>query len=206
HRPSLANPAPLGLFGFALTTFVISSYNAGIFGVSASDPINVVVVLGVFYGGLAQAVAGLLEFFYGDAFAATAFTSYGAFWLSYAAISIPWFAVADGYSSAFTDSAHADFVFSRAIATFLLAWTIFTFIMTLGSTRTSVSLCVLFCLVALTFTLLTIGEFGRYLGVHRAAGVTGIITAFVAWYNALAELLQSQQTPLIWLPVGKISQ
>ncbi|KAH7437965.1 hypothetical protein KP509_05G098300 [Ceratopteris richardii] len=73
HRPSLANPAPLGLFGFTLTTFVISSYNAGIFGVSASDPINVVVVLGVFYGGLAQAVAGLLEFFYGDAFAATAF-------------------------------------------------------------------------------------------------------------------------------------
>ncbi|KAH7437967.1 hypothetical protein KP509_05G098500 [Ceratopteris richardii] len=205
-RSWLANPAPLGLFGFALTTFVISSYNAGIFGVSASDPINVVVVLGIFYGGLAQAAAGILEFIYGDTFAATAFTSYGAFWLSYAALSIPWFGVSEGYSSVLGDTPHADYVYSRAIAIYLLAWTIFTFIMTLGSTRISIALCSLFCLVAITFTLLTVGEFGPYLGAHRAAGFIGIITAVVAWYNALAELFESQEKPLLRLPLGKISQ
>ncbi|KAH7307463.1 hypothetical protein KP509_22G060600, partial [Ceratopteris richardii] len=204
-RPSIANPAPLGLFGFALTTFVISCYNAGLFGVRPSDPINVVIVLGIFYGGLAQAVAGILEFIYGDAFAATAFTSYGAFWLSYAALSIPWFGVAEGYTSGISNSARAEYVFSRAIATYLLAWTIFTFIMTVGSTRTSIALCFLFCLVALTFTLLTIGEFGQFLEVHRAAGFVGVLTALVAWYNALAELLDSQMRPLFSLPLGKLS-
>ncbi|KAH7307459.1 hypothetical protein KP509_22G060300 [Ceratopteris richardii] len=204
-RPRLANPAPLGLFGFALTTFVISCYNAGLFGVAASDPINVVIVLGIFYGGLAQAAAGILEFLYGDTFAATAFTSYGAFWLSYAALSIPWFGVADGYMTGISSSSRAEYVFSRAVATYLLAWTIFTLIMTVGSARTSIALCFLFCLVTLTFILLTVGEFGQFLGVHRAAGFVGVLTAIVAWYNALAELLDSQKRPLFTLPLGKLS-
>ncbi|KAH7441014.1 hypothetical protein KP509_03G021100 [Ceratopteris richardii] len=206
RRRPMANPAPLGLFGFAITTFVISCFNAGFFGVGVSDPINVVVTLGVFYGGLAQAAAGILEFSYGDTFAATAFTSYGAFWLSYAALFIPWFGVSEGYKSALGDTSHAQYVFSHAVATFLLAWTIFTYIMTVGSTRTSAALCTLFCLVALTLTLLTIGAFGHFHKVHRAGGVVGIITAIVAWYNALAELLDSQQKPIIRLPTGNLHQ
>lgn len=194
---SMANPAPLGLFGFALTTFVLSCFNAGIFGVHATDPINVVVGLAFFYGGIAQALAGMWEFCHGDTFAATAFSSYGAFWLSYSSLSIPWFGVNDGYLHA------GPSVVSHAIATYLLGWTIFTFVMLVASVRTSIALCVLFCFVELTFILLTIAEFGGYQKVHRAGGFVGIITSFIAWYAALAVLLESQEKPLFSLPMGK---
>ncbi|MCO5546685.1 hypothetical protein L7F22_000120 [Adiantum nelumboides] len=137
----------------------------------------------------------------GDTFAATAFTSYGAFWLSYAALAIPWFGIADGYG----DTPHGAGVFSHAIAIYLLGWTIFTLLMFVASTRTSRALCLLFALVALTLTLLTIAQFGHFLQVHRAGGIVGILTAAVAWYTALAELLGSQLHPLFALPLGHTS-
>lgn len=194
----IAQAAPLGLFSFALTTFVISSYNAGILGVSATDPINAIVTLGLFYGGGAQALAGMWAFVHGDVFAATAFTSYGAFWISYSAIYVPAFGVSEAYSGGSESP-----VLANAKATYLLGWTIFTFIMFVGSLRTSTALAALFALVAATFTLLTAAEFARSTAVHRAGGFVGLVTAAAAWYNALAELLDSQPDAILSLPLGR---
>lgn len=84
----LANPAPLGLAAFGLTTFVLSMYNAGV-GVGYGGATNVVVGLALFYGGFVQLLAGMWEFRTGNTFGATAFSSYGAFWLSYATLFVP---------------------------------------------------------------------------------------------------------------------
>lgn len=195
---AVANPGPLGLCGFALTTFVLSCYNAGIFGVHIGSPVNVIVGAAVFYGGVAQGLAGMWEFVAGNTFGATAFTSYGAFWLSYAAILIPGFGVVSGYGNDLG-------VLSHALAIFLLAWTIFTMIMFVASLRTAGGLIALFFCLSLTFLLLTIAEFGSFTLVKRAGGFVGIITAVIAWYNALAGLLYSQESPLLTLPVGKIA-
>ncbi|MCO5558165.1 hypothetical protein L7F22_011742 [Adiantum nelumboides] len=190
------NPGPLGLCGFALTTFVLSCYNAGIFGMSESSPVNVVVGAAVFYGGLAQGLAGMWEFAVGNTFGATAFTSYAAFWLSYAAILIPWFGVANAY----TASPHLP----QAVAIFLLAWTIFTVMLLVASLRTTMGLVALFAFLSLTFLLLTIAEYKGNLRIKRAGGFFGVFTAIIAWYNALAALLASHDPPLVALPVGKI--
>jgi succinate-acetate transporter protein len=176
-----ANPAPLGLCGFALTTFVLSCANAGI--ISSAE-----VVLGVafFYGGLAQMLAGMWEFKTGNTFGATAFTSYGAFWIALAA-SIQFKFVPD----------------PRSLAIFLLGWTIFTFIMFLASLQTNGGLILLFLALLITFALLTVGEFGFPL-VHQIGGYFGILTALIAWYCALAGLLASGRSAFK-LPIWPIS-
>ena len=203
---AIGNPSPLGLAAFALTTFVLSCYNAGIFGVQASDPVNVITGLAFFYGGIAQILAGMWELAIGNTFAATAFTSYGAFWLSFATILIPSFGIVDGYKNS------SDATFVNASAIYLLAWTIFTLILLLASLRTTVGLVCLFTALTATFSLLTAAEFGSanqagvgsFTKVHRAAGFLGIVTAVIAWYNALAGLLESQRDAVVRLPVGKL--
>src|SRR6266536_2170150 len=90
--PAIANPGPLGLSAFALTTFVLSSINAGWFPAGAT---NIIVGITLFYGGIAQLLAGMWEFKSGNTFGATAFTSYGAFWLSFGAIFVPGFGILD---------------------------------------------------------------------------------------------------------------
>ncbi|MCO5601590.1 hypothetical protein L7F22_055713 [Adiantum nelumboides] len=203
----LANPGPLGLGAFALTTFVLSCYNVGIFGVSTTDPVNVITGLALFYGGLAQILAGMWEFAVGNTFGATAFTSYGAFWLSFATFLIPSFGVGTAYAAAQTP----DSVLLHASAIFLLAWTIFTFLMFLASLRTTIALALLFLFLTITFALLTaaefgsrtLGDFGHFTNTHQAAGFFGIATAALAWYSALAGLLTSQPRPLFTLPVGR---
>src|SRR5437764_3418944 len=118
----VANPAPLGLCGFALTTFVLSSINAGWFPAGAT---NIVVGLALFYGGLAQLLAGMWEFRTGNTFGATAFTSYGAFWLSFAVIFIP----GSGILAAFIPkggTAPDPAILHPALGVYLLGWTIFT--------------------------------------------------------------------------------
>src|SRR5438045_3410703 len=129
--PAVANPGPLGLCGFALTTFVLSSINAGWFPAGAT---NIVVGLALFYGGLAQLLAGMWEFRTGNTFGATAFTSYGAFWLSFAAIFLPGF----GILAAFVPKggiAPDPAILHPALGLYLLGWTIFTGLMFLGTLR-----------------------------------------------------------------------
>ena len=174
---AVANPAPLGLCAFALTTFVLSAANAKLF-----SGAEVVIGLALFYGGLAQLLAGMWEFRTGNTFGATAFTSYGAFWLAVAA-SLQLKLIPN----------------DTAFGFFLLGWTIFTGIMLLASLKTSVALIAVFALLFATFLLLTMGALGG--GTTQIGGCFGLATALVAWYTALAGLLASMPSAFT-LPVG----
>ncbi|KAI5970818.1 hypothetical protein CANMA_000106 [Candida margitis] len=169
------NPAPVGLSGFALTTIVLSLFNAQAMGINVP---NVVVSLACMYGGTVQFIAGLLEFVTGNTFGFTALTSYGAFWISYAAIFIEAFGIEDAYKD--TDQ------MENAVGFFLLGWAIFTFILVLNTLKSTLAFFSLFFFLLLTFLLLAGGAFTGHVGVTRAGGVVGVITGFIAWYNAFA--------------------
>lgn len=170
-----ANPSPLGLCGFAMTTFVLSMFNAQAMGIHTD---NVVVGLACFYGGFAQFVAGIWEGVVGNTFALCALTSYGSFWLAFAAINIDAFGIVKSYSG--TEQ------LADAVAFFLVGWTIFTFMLTMCTLKSTVAFFSLFAMLTVTFALLAAGNFTGKVGVTRAGGVFGVITAFIAFYNAFA--------------------
>lgn len=182
--PAHANPAPLGLCGFALTTFVLSTVNAGWFSAAS---VGVVVALALAYGGLAQLLAGMWEFKAGNTFGATAFTSYGAFWLSFVVLFLPLPVVAK--------------LPGAALGIYLLGWGIFTFLMFLGALRINLALMVVLGLLVLTYVVLAIGAFAGSTGINVIGGYLGILTALAAWYTALAGLLSSGKAAFT-LPVG----
>jgi succinate-acetate transporter protein len=168
-----ANPAPLGLFAFAVTTFVLSCYNAGIWGVQVDSPSDVITGLAIFYGGAGQVVAGMWEFASGNTFGATTFTSYGAFWLSYAAISVPSFGILEAYEAT---PSHLQNV-GPALGIFLLAWTMFTFFMWLCTFKSNLVLSGLFFFLMLTFMFLCSSEFqGANLHGNRLKRVSSLQT------------------------------
>jgi uncharacterized protein len=191
--PSLANPSPLGLCGFALTTFALSSINTGWFPVGAT---MVVVGLALFYGGAAQFCAGMWEFKAGNTFGATAFTSFGAFWLSYAAILLPGTGILDALVKAG--------VVDQALGLFLLAWAIFTAIMFLGVLKSNLALIGVFGFLTLTLLSLSLSHLTGTSALLTVGGYLGIVTAILAWYTALAGLLSSGKSAFT-LPVGPIS-
>jgi uncharacterized protein len=170
-----ADPAPLGLAAFALTTFVLSVMNTGM---GKAEP--VVFGLALAYGGLAQLLAGMWEFAKGNTFGATAFASFGAFWISF------WYLTGhtnmDGISA--NDAANG-------IGTYLLAWGIFTAYMTVASSRVSVAVMVVFVLLTITFLLLAWGEFATSDGIHKTGGWFGLATAIAAWYASFAGVTNS---------------
>lgn len=182
--PAHANPAPLGLCGFALTTFVLSTVNAGWFSAAS---VGVVVALALAYGGLAQLLAGMWEFKAGNTFGATAFTSYGAFWLSFVVLFLPLPIVAK--------------LPGEALGIYLLGWGIFTFLMFLGALRINLALMTVLGLLVLTYVVLAIGAFVGSTGINVIGGYLGILTALAAWYTALAGLLSSGKAAFT-LPVG----
>lgn len=188
ERPAAttANPAPLGLSAFALTTFVLSAANAG----WISAP-NIVLGLALFYGGLVQLVAGVQEFRAGNTFGATAFCSYGGFWLSIGVIFTPAFGVLTAYKGA---------ALGTAVGVYLLGWTIFTGLMFLGTLRANLALIVVFALLFVTFLVLAIGYLAGASGLITFGGILGILTALAAWYTALAGILASGKN-MFSLPV-----
>lgn len=185
-----ANPAPLGLAAFALTTFVLSMFNARAQGINTP---NVVVGLAIFYGGLVQLIAGIWEIALENTFGGTALCSFGGFWLSFGAIHIPWFGILEAYAG--TPDELAD-----ALGFYLLGWCIFTLGLTICTMKSTVMFFSLFFLLTITFLLLSIGEFTGKVGVTRAGGVLGVIVAFIAWYNAYAGLSNRQNSYLIIRP------
>ncbi len=192
-----ADPGPLGLSGFALTTFILSAVNAGI--LSGAGDGKVVIGLAVFYGGIAQLLAGIWEFANGNTFSATAFCSFGAFWLSFAALLIPGFGVTAG-----TGPSH------RALGLYLLGWAIFTGIMMIASLRLNGGLIAVFVLLFLTFLLLALGDFntpasGAKSGLTTLGGWIGILTAIAAWYVAAAGVLAATSKGRISLPLYPMS-
>lgn len=178
-----ANPAPLGLCAFALTTFVLSLINAGAMGVK-NDAI--VVGLACFYGGFIQLLAGMWEMSVENTFGALALSSYGGFWMSFGAISIPWFNIAASYDDPVE--------LSNAVGFYLLGWTIFTFMLTLCTMKSTLAFFSLFFLLAITFLLLAVGHLAPATGCIKAGGVVGVVVAFIAFYNAYAGLANPQNS------------
>jgi succinate-acetate transporter protein len=167
----IADPGPLGLAGFAMTTFVLSCVNAGLVA-KAIEP--VVLPLALFYGGGVQLLAGMWEFRKANTFGALAFSSYGAFWLSFAAY-VKF--IAPGLPVAAAAS---------ATGMFLLAWTIFTAYMTVASLRVSVAVAAVFVALLATFIFLTIGAYSGAAAMTGIGGYLGIVTAALAWYASFA--------------------
>src|SRR3954451_20451657 len=172
----IADPGPLGLAAFALTTFVLSMFNAKLVG-AGGEPI--VFGLALAYGGLAQLLAGMWEFKTGNTFGAVAFTSYGAFWLSFWAF-VQFFE---------KDVPKADA--GHAVGLFLIAWGIFTLYMFVASLRTTAAIALVFALLTATFFLLGIGNAGAHTSIVHIGGWVGLATAAAAWYASFAAVTNS---------------
>ncbi len=168
---AIADPGPLGLAAFALTTFVLSFFNAGLVGEGAEP---VVLGLALAYGGGAQLVAGIWEFRTGNTFGATAFCSYGAFWISFWAL-----------VTFFLKDIPAGQVGS-AVGLYLIAWGIFTFYMWIASFRTTAAVNIVFLVLWITFILLGLGDSLGNETVGKLGGYAGIVTALAAWYASFA--------------------
>ena len=173
---SVADPAPLGLAGFALTTFVLSAVNAG-WVPKAGEPVVLGLAFG--YGGLAQFCAGMWEFKRNNTFGATAFTSYGAFWIAFALL------------VTFNVANIAAEVRPAAIGVFLVAWGIFTAYMTIAATTLSRPVLVVFILLTITFFVLAIGAFTSQAGLTVLGGYLGLLTAVAAWYASATTVIAS---------------
>ncbi len=173
---SIADPAPLGLAAFALTTFVLSMFNAGLVD-AKGEPI--VVGLALAYGGGAQLLAGMWEFRKGNTFGATAFTSYGAFWLSFWAY-VAFFA--EGVPEANRGS---------AVGLYLIAWGIFTAYMWVASFRTNAAVNLVFLLLTITFFVLGVGDAAGNDTISKLGGWLGLATAVAAWYASFAGVTNS---------------
>ena len=198
--PAIADPAPLGLSAFALTTFVLSCSNAGFIFPKVGAGGAAVIGLAIFYGGLVQLVAGIQEFRRNNVFGATAFCSYGGFWLALGFILLP--------GSGILASLAADKSVSSGVGVFLLGWTIFTGLMFIGTFKLTLAHIVVFGLLFLAFLSLTIGWLaglgtGTFTTWVQIGGWIGIVTALAAWYLALSVVLSSVK--LVNLPTMPMS-
>ena len=182
---TIADPGPLGLAAFAMTTFVLSMFNADL--VSRSGE-SVTLGLALAYGGIAQVLAGMWEFRTGNTFGAVAFTSYGAFWISFWAF-VQFYAA--GIPAA--DAGHA-------VGLYLIAWGIFTSYMFIASLRTTGAIALVFILLAVTYFLLGIGNANGSDSLVKAGGWVGLATAVAAWYASFAAVTNATFGRLV-LPV-----
>jgi succinate-acetate transporter protein len=188
----VADPAPLGLGGFALTTFVLSAHNSG------WAPSVIWIGLALFYGGLAQFLAGMWEFKNRNVFGATAFSTYGAFWFS-----LGTFAILEDLTK-FGDDLQGG-AGTEALGWFLLAFAIFNTYMMFWSTRINAAVFAVFLTLEITEILLFIGFFngdGAGDGWVQIGGYVGVVTAAAAWYASAAGVANSQ-APTPVLPVGR---
>jgi len=171
-KDSTSNPAPLGLMGFGMTTVLLNLHNAGLFGIG-----TMILAMGIFYGGLAQVIAGIMEWKKNNIFGATAFTSYGLFWLSLVGI---WVFPAIGWGKEPETS---------AMAAYLFMWGLFTTVMFIATLRLNRALQFVFASLALLFFLLAIGDATGSAVINNIAGYEGIICGLSAIYTALAIVL-----------------
>lgn len=181
---AIADPGPLGLACFALTTFCLSMVNAGLV---VKEAVSVVIALALVYGGSVQILAGMWEYKKNNVFGATAFASFGAFWVSFGVFE--------------TLGALKIFVVPpQGVLMFLSAWTIFTIYMWIGSFATNKALATTFTLLVIAFILLDLGAAGNA-SAHTWGGYFGILTAIVAWYTSAAGVLNTVYGRVV-LPVG----
>ena len=180
------NPAPLGLMGFGLTTVLLNMINADLL---SSDALGIVLPMGIFYGGLAQIIAGLLEAKNGNTFGATAFSSYGLFWWSFVSMKIlPSLGLVPEPSAV-------------AVASYLLAWGAFTVLMTAATFKGPKALQAVFITLSLLFFILAAGDLTGSQEIKIIGGYEGIFCGLTAIYLAIAEILNETYGRTI-LPVG----
>jgi succinate-acetate transporter protein len=206
-----ANPAPLGLLGFGITTILLNFiHNARL------NPVDGVILgMGIFYGGIAQIIAGVLEYKKGNTFGTVAFTSYGLFWLSFVALN--WLGtstVASTYIWPFFAGRTPWVVSNEALMAYFFMWGIFTFVMFFGTLKTNRALQFVFMSLAILFFLLAIKSailaYDPSVSTDimnlftRIIGVEGIICGASAVYLALAEILNEAHGKIV-LSVGPIN-
>jgi succinate-acetate transporter protein len=189
--PITADPGPLGLGAFAMTTFLLSMFNAHLVN-TAGEPIVLSVALA--YGGLAQLLAGMWEFRTGNTFGAVAFTSYGAFWLSF-------WAFLQFFAKDITDKT----VLGNSVGLYLIAWGIFTSYMFVASLRVSVAVALVFILLAATYIVLGIGNANASVNTVKVGGYIGLATAAAAWYASFAAVVNSTFARVV-LPVKDLKR
>jgi uncharacterized protein len=169
-KDTTANPAPLGLMGFGMTTVLLNLHNAGLFGLDA-----MILAMGVFYGGIAQIIAGIMEWKKKNTFGTTAFLSYGFFWLTLVALIVaPKLGLADKAGE-------------LSMAAYLVMWGLFTLYMFVGTLRINRALQLVFGSLTVLFFLLAIGQYVPI--VHTIAGYEGILCGLLAIYTAMAQVL-----------------
>ena len=187
-KDSTANPAPLGLFGFGMTTVLLNIHNAGFFEMS-----SMILAMGIFYGGMCQIIAGIMEWKKKNTFGLVAFSSYGAFWLSLVALLVmPKLGWVDKTSNA-------------GMICYLVMWGIFTLLMFIGTLKLNVALQFVFGSLTLLFFLLAIGDATGNIGLKHFTGFEGIVCGASAIYAGIAQVLNEVygRTVLPLCPVKK---
>ena len=188
-RDTTGNPAPLGLLGFGLTTVLLNLHNAGFFELNA-----MILAMGICYGGIAQVIAGIMEWKKGNTFATTAFISYGLFWLSLVTMILM---TKLGWATASNE---------KAMAAYLFMWGLFTLVMFIGTLRLHVAGQIVFGSLTILFFLLAYGDYtGASAGFKQFTGWEGIFCGFSAIYTGLAQVLNELYGKVI-LPLGPVSK
>jgi len=186
-KDGIANPAPLGLCAFGMTTVLLNFKNAGFIEMN-----SMILAMGIFYGGLAQVIAGIVEVRKNNTFGLTAFTSYGFFWLSLVALIVM---PKLGWMAGPSDT---------AMAAYLAMWGLFTFLLFFGTLKLNRALQFVFASLTILFALLAIGDYSGNASIKHLAGYEGIICGASAIYTGVANLLNEVYGKVV-LPIGPVS-
>jgi succinate-acetate transporter protein len=187
-KDTTANPAPLGLFGFGMTTVLLNIHNAGIYELG-----SMVLAMGIFYGGIAQIIAGIMEWKKKNTFGTLAFTSYGAFWLTLVALIV------------MPKLGWIEKTSTRGMICYLAMWGIFTFLLFIGTLRLNRALQVVFGTLTLLFFLLALGDKTGNASLKVFTGWEGIVCGFSAIYAGIAQVLNEIYGKTV-LPLGVVKK
>jgi succinate-acetate transporter protein len=186
-KDGIANPAPLGLCAFGMTTVLLNIHNAGFF-----ENNSMILAMGIFYGGLAQVIAGVIEARKNNTFGLTAFTSFGFFWLSLVGLNVMpklgWIAAPS----------------ETAMASYLILWGVFTFLLFFGTLKLNRALQFVFASLTVLFILLAAGDLTGNAGIKHLAGYEGIVCGASAIYTGVANLLNEMYQKTV-LPIGSVN-
>jgi len=186
-KDNTANPAPLGLLAFGMTTVLLNLHNAGYYELN-----SMILAMGICYGGIAQVIAGIMEWKKNNTFGTTAFTSYGLFWLSLVVL-----VLLPKANPAVTPTS------AGGLGAYLIVWGVFTGVMFFGTLRLNRAIQFVFASLTILFGLLAVGELTEMAGLTRLAGYEGIVCGLSAMYAGLAQVLNEQFGAVV-LPLGTV--
>jgi hypothetical protein len=185
-KEGIANPAPLGLCAFGATTVLLNLHNAGVFEMS-----SMILAMGIFYGGIAQVIAGIIEAKKNNTFGLTAFTSFGLFWLSLVALIVM---PKMGWATAPSET---------AMVAYLIVWGLFTLLLFFGTLKLSRALQFVFATLTLLFFLLALGDYTGNVSIKHFTGFEGIVCGASAIYTGIAGLLNEMFGRTV-MPIGNV--